>query len=102
MERRIDDLLARMTLEEKVGQMLCLWQGKRAITQSAGRFGPPRAPEWFRTGVGRIERPGGGHGARTGGEDTNAIQRWGEEHTPLRSPVLVHEEARHGPGGGQD
>ena len=31
VERRIDDLLARMTLEEKVGQMLCLWQGKRAM-----------------------------------------------------------------------
>src|SRR5256885_13243365 len=32
VERRIDDLLSRMTLEEKVGQMLCLWQGQRAIT----------------------------------------------------------------------
>src|SRR2546429_6037765 len=30
--RSVDDLLGRMTLEEKVGQMLCLWQGKRAIT----------------------------------------------------------------------
>src|SRR5205085_4881689 len=66
VERRIDDLLSRMTLEEKVGQMLCLWQGKRAITGRAGRFDPAQAPKWFRIGVGRIERPGEGHegGAR--------------------------------------
>src|SRR6184192_612464 len=96
VERRIDDLLARMTLEEKVGQMLCLWQGKRAITDSAGRFDPSRAPEWFRTGVGRIERPGEGHGARAEAEFTNAIQRWVKEHTRLGIPVLFHEEALHG------
>src|SRR5256885_9936180 len=101
MERRIDDLLARMTLEEKVGQMLCLWQGKRAITDSAGRFDPSRAPEWFRTGVGRIERPGEGHGARTEAEYTNAIQRWVKEHTRLGIPVLFHEEALHGLEGEQ-
>src|SRR5881398_263739 len=96
VERRIDDLLGRMTLEEKVGQMLCLWQGKRAITDSAGRFDPARAPEWFRTGVGRIERPGEGHGARAEAEFTNAIQRWVKKHTRLGIPVLFHEEALHG------
>jgi len=101
VERRIDDLLARMTLEEKVGQMLCLWQGKRAITDSAGRFDPSRAPEWFRTGVGRIERPGEGHGARAEAEFTNAIQRWVKEHTRLGIPVLFHEEALHGLEGEQ-
>ena len=57
VERRIDDLLGRMTLEEKVAQMLCLWQGKRAITDRDGRFDPSRAPQWFRVGIGRIERP---------------------------------------------
>ena len=96
IERRIDDLLGRMTLEEKVGQMLCLWQGKRAITDGEGRFDPARAPEWFRIGIGRIERPGEGHGARTEAEFTNAIQRWVKEHTRLGIPVLFHEEALHG------
>src|SRR5204862_6539840 len=75
IERRIDDLLGRMTLEEKVGQMLCLWQGKRAITDRDGRFGPARAHKWFRIGGGRIERPGEGHGARAEGEYANASQR---------------------------
>ena len=96
IERRVDDLLARMTLEEKVGQMLCLWQGKRAITDSQGRFDPARAPQWFRVGVGRIERPGDGHGARAEAEFTNAIQRWVKEHTRLGIPLLFHEEALHG------
>ena len=96
VERRIDDLLARMRLEEKVGQMLCLWQGKRAITDREGRFDPARAPEWFRIGVGRIERPGEGHGARAEAEYTNAIQRWVKQHTRLGIPVLFHEEALHG------
>src|SRR5205807_387031 len=43
VERRVDDLLGRMTLEGKVAQMLCLWQGKRAITDRDGRFDPARA-----------------------------------------------------------
>src|SRR5947208_2445345 len=101
VERRVDDLLARMTLEEKVGQMLCLWQGKRAMTDSAGRFDPSRVSDWFRIGVGRIERPGEGHGARAEAEYTNAIQRWVKEHTRLGIPVLFHEEALHGLEGEQ-
>src|SRR6266566_2128431 len=101
VERRVDDLLARMTLEEKVGQMLCLWQGKRAITDSAGRFDPSHPPDWFRIGVGRIERPGDGRGARAEAEYTNAIQRWVKEHTRLGIPVLFHEEALHGLEGEQ-
>src|SRR3989440_3704043 len=96
VERRIDDVLSRMTLEEKVGQMLCLWQGKRAITNREGRFDPARAPKWFRIGVGRIERPGEGHGARAEAEYTNAIQRWVKDSTRLGIPVLFHEEALHG------
>lgn len=94
--RRVEDLLARMTLEEKVAQMLCLWNGKRQITDAQGRFDPGRAPEWFRVGIGRIERPTDGHGARAEAEFTNAIQRWVKEHTRLGIPVLFHEEALHG------
>jgi beta-glucosidase-like glycosyl hydrolase len=94
--RRVEDLLARMTLEEKVAQMLCLWSAKRQITDAQGRFDPARAPEWFRLGIGRIERPSDGHGARAQAEFTNAIQRWVKEHTRLGIPVIFHEEALHG------
>ena len=47
VERRVDDLLARMTLEEKVAQMLSIWQAKSAITDTSGRFDPTRAPRWL-------------------------------------------------------
>src|SRR5579885_1282527 len=94
--RRVEDLLSRMTLEEKVAQMLCLWNGKRLITDKQGRFDPARAPKWFRVGIGRIERPSDGHGARAEAEFTNAIQRWVKDHTRLGIPVLFHEEGLHG------
>src|SRR6516164_9641317 len=94
--RRVEDLLARMTLEEKVAQMLCLWNAKKPITDAQGRFDPTNAPEWFRVGIGRIERPSDGHGARAQAEFTNAIQRWVKEHTRLGIPVIFHEEALHG------
>jgi len=86
-----------MTLEEKVAQMLSLWQGKSAITDRAtARFDATRAPRWFRVGIGRIERPSDGHGARAEAEFTNAIQRWVRDSTRLGIPVLFHEEALHG------
>ena len=97
VERRVDDLLARMTLEEKVAQMLGIWQGKANITDRAtGKFDPSRAPQWFRAGIGRIERPSDLHGARAEAEFTNAIQRWVRDSTRLGIPVLFHEEALHG------
>jgi beta-glucosidase len=94
--RRVDDLLSRMTVEEKVGQMLCLWSAKKQVTDSAGKFDPARPPTWLKVGVGRIERPSDGHGARAQAEFTNAIQKWVKENTRLGIPVIFHDEALHG------
>jgi len=96
IERRITDLLSRMTLEEKVAQMMCLWDQKKLITNPDGRFDPARAPRWFRMGIGRIERPQDGHDARSEAEFVNAIQRWVRDSTRLGIPVLFNEEALHG------
>jgi beta-glucosidase len=85
-----------MTLQEKVAQMLCLWSAKQQITDAQGHFDATRAPEWFKVGIGRIERPSDGHGARAQAEFTNAIQRWVKEQTRLGIPVIFHEEALHG------
>ncbi len=103
VERRVDDLLGRMTLEEKVAQMQSFWlQGKSTITDSTtGRFDPAHATRWFRVGIGRIERPSEGHGARAEAEYTNAIQRWVRDSTRLGIPVLFHEEALHGLAGSE-
>jgi beta-glucosidase len=70
--------------------------GKRLITDADGRFDATRAPEWFRVGIGRIERPSDGHGARAQAEFTNAIQKWVKTNTRLGIPVIFHEEALHG------
>jgi beta-glucosidase len=96
IDRRIDDLLSRMTLEEKVAQMLCLWDQKKLITAGDGRFDPRHAPKWFRVGIGRIERPQDGHDARAEAEFVNAIERWVHDSTRLGIPVLFNEEALHG------
>jgi beta-glucosidase len=96
IERRVADLLGRMTLEEKVAQMLSLWQGKTAFTAADGTFDATNAGRWFRVGIGRIERPADGHTARTQAAFTNAIQRWVRDSTRLGIPVLFHDEALHG------
>jgi len=97
IEVRVEDLLGRMTLEEKVAQMLSMWQTKRLIVDEQNRFDPSRAPEWFKLGIGRIERPSEYfQTAREAAVFTNAIQRWVKENTRLGIPVLFHEEALHG------
>jgi beta-glucosidase len=94
--KRAGDLLARMTLEEKVAQMMCLWNAKKQFTDAKGKFDPAKAPEWLKAGIGRIERPSDGHGARAQAEFTNAIQKWVKENTRLGIPVIFHDEALHG------
>ena len=95
IDERVDDLLARMTLEEKVAQMLSIYGGKRAFTDAEGRFDPAGA-DVLDLGIGRIERPSDGHGAREQAEFTNAIQEYLISNTRLGIPAIFHEEALHG------
>ena len=45
---RVDDLVARMTLEEKAAQMLCVWQQKaETLVDEPGRFDPAKAKARF-------------------------------------------------------
>lgn len=96
VDQRVEDLLERMTLEEKVAQMMSLHGDKAAFTDDQGRFDPSDPPKWFEVGIGRIERPSEGHTAREEAEYTSAIQRWVQENTRLGIPVLFHEEGLHG------
>ncbi len=101
-DERTADLLARMTLEEKVAQMLCVWQKKPAmLVDEQGRFDAAKAREHFGhgQGLGQVGRPsdaGGGLGARAMAEMTNAIQRFFVEESRLGIPVIFHEECLHG------
>ena len=96
IDARLDDLVDRMTLEEKVGQMMSIWQAKDSITAPNGDFDATAATAWFRTGIGRIERASEGRGARAQAGFANAVQRWVRDSTRLGIPVLFHEEALHG------
>ncbi len=103
VERRVADLLSRMTLEEKVAQTLAVWQQKRQLVDANGAFDPAKAGSVLQYGIGQITRPSDGvdrGGKRRTPRETvelvNAIQRWVIEHTRLAIPVMFHEEALHG------
>ena len=107
--KRVADLLARMTLEEKAAQMLCVWQKKaEMLLDTAGNFDLQRAKAAFKKGrgLGQVGRPSDagappgepwkGQTARGMAELTNAIQKFFLEHTRLGIPVIFHEECLHG------
>lgn len=101
-ERRVADLLARMTLAEKAAQMTCVWQQKATkLLDEAGNFDLAKARESFADGhgLGQVGRPsdaGGGKNARQTAELTNAIQKFFIEESRLGIPVVFHEECLHG------
>src|SRR5271166_1874305 len=102
--RRVKDLLARMTLEEKAAQMMCVWQKKaETLIDDRGDFDEAKAKKAFshRRGLGQVGRPSDAGGARdsadnrtarTMAELTNAIQKFFLEHSRLGIPVIFHEE----------
>src|ERR1700754_138225 len=57
VDARIEDLLKRMTLEEKVAQMQGVWENKTQIQTPQGAFSAERAAQAFPSGIGQISRP---------------------------------------------
>lgn len=107
LEQRVEDLLSRMTLEEKIAQITCIWNRKQEILTPAGDFDPVKAKQVFPAGIGQVARPsdlhGGGnpfeHPFRNARETVtlvNAIQHYAMKDTRLGIPVLFHEEGLHG------
>ena len=106
--QRVADLLPRMTLEEKVGQTLCLlgWNcharsgDKTRLTDEfytdidslhCGMFwGVFRADPWTQKTLVTGLNP------RLAAETANAMQRYAMEHTRLGIPLFFAEEAPHG------
>lgn len=101
-DRRVEDLLARMTLEEKAAQMMCVWQHKaQTLVDANGDFDLEKARRAFADGrgLGQVGRPsdaGGGKDARGQATLTNAIQKFFLENSRLGIPVIFHEECLHG------
>jgi beta-glucosidase len=100
--KRVQDLLPRMTLEEKAAQMVCVWREKaEKLVDADGDFDFQKAKAAFKKGhapgqVGRPSDAGSGKSARGMAELTNAIQKFFIENTRLGIPVIFHEECLHG------
>ena len=105
---RAQDLLSRMTLEEKVGQLVCLmgWDsyvrnGKKVSVSDKFRheidslhvgmyWAVFRADPWTQKTLDNGLNPG------LAAEAANAMQRYAIEHSRLGIPIFLAEEAPHG------
>src|SRR5215216_1782861 len=102
VERRVADLLARMTLEEKVAQLVCLW-GERpeagpnaGFSTNRGEFSPAAAARSMKNGIGQIARQRERKDPREAALFANAVQKWLVENTRLGIPAIFHDEILHG------
>ena len=103
---RVRDLLGRMTLEEKVAQMRCLWMSKARISEN-NAFSPAKAAGLIPDGIGQISQPSDTIGtsdypkedfrdAESAVAFVNAVQRYLVTETRLGIPALFNEETAHG------
>lgn len=106
MEQRVEDLLSRMTLDEKVTQLQGTWQNRAFVSDAShmivddkGAFVPEHAAVQWKDGLGEMSRPSERRGPREMAEFTNTAQKWLKEHTRLGIPIIFHEECLHGHAG---
>ncbi len=106
-EQRVEDLLARMTLDEKVAQIITIWDSKGQIQSDGDVFDPARATAKFPHGIGQIARPSDRAGPSSPRQMPRRsieasiqyvidAQTWAMANTRLGIPVLFHEESLHG------
>jgi beta-glucosidase len=102
VEQRVGDLLSRMTLEEKIAQLTCLWSNRPQKNTQAdfatdrGDFSPEKAAQVMKYGIGQIARQREQKGPRDGAIFANAVQKWLIENTRLGIPAIFHDEILHG------
>jgi beta-glucosidase len=99
IEKRLDDLLSRMTLEEKVRQLDLYSTAKFIVDKHTDEthaapdavFLPEKAESlWGALGVGGV------HDLNPTPEQANAIQKWIIAHSRLGIPAIFIEEGLHG------
>lgn len=95
IEQRVENLLALMTLDEKLAQLSCLWS---TAFVSTGSFDPNIVTEKMPHGIGQVTRIGASTGLhpQQSAAFMNAIQQAVVERTRLGIPVIVHEESTGG------
>lgn len=104
IDERVKDLLARMTLEEKTAQMMCLWMEKpndnsrvpKEQLPMGGEFSAELAKRKMQYGIGQFARQREYRNAQRSAEYANAVQKWLIENTRLGIPAVFHDEILHG------
>jgi beta-glucosidase len=107
VEARVNDLLARMTPEEKIAEIMTVWDAKAEIFDAKGEFDPAKFSAKFPNGIGQFARPSDAKGPASPrevkGRDVrgtvrlvNALQKHAMTRTRLGIPMLMHEEGLHG------
>ncbi len=96
IEARTADLLARMTLDEKLAQLGSLWSFE--MFSSETDLDLDRVRDRLTNGIGQVSRVAGATNLDAAGaaEAGNAIQRFLVEETRLGIPAILHEETLHG------
>lgn len=95
LQRRVEELLSKMTLEEKIAQLGSIPSGKLVEN---GKFSREKAKELLKNGIGQITRVAG-YAEREPEESIeliNEIQRFLKEETRLGIPAIIHEECLSG------
>ena len=95
IDQRVADLLARMTIEEKIAQLGSVWSFEIVGT---GTLNPDCARTLIGNGVGQITRLAGATNleACQVAALANEVQRFLIEETRLGIPAIIHEESLHG------
>ena len=106
ISERVRDLLTRMTIDEKIGQMHAFWlilsedghHQMRSNDEFTRSSDPGRLQRLLGYGLGQITRPLGSHGvdARQGVRALNRLQQFLCQETRLGIPAISHEECLNG------
>jgi beta-glucosidase len=101
-EERTKDLLSRMTVDEKIMQLQCMWSQKPTVFTN-GDFDLSKAEKLLINSLGEIARINETGGANSPGFHPkeaallyNKVQKFFVEKTRLGIPVVIHEESLHG------
>ncbi len=91
IKKRVEDLLSRMTIEEKVAQLGS--QYPKAVLE-AKELSVEKMEKHFRYGIGQISRIGGlmNIAPEKSAKIANKIQKFLKEKTRLGIPAIIHEE----------
>jgi len=95
LKKKVEELLEKMTLEEKIAQLGSIQSGKLVEN---GKFSREKAQELLKNGIGQITRVAG-YAEREPEESVeiiNEIQKFLKEETRLGVPAIIHEECLSG------